>query len=83
MTLFGGKVCCVSFNNMVFKVIIFKLSKACMQMLSFLSSLMAISQSFSTDTGVKQGCDLSPKLFNLFINDISSIFFMLLVTLCL
>ena len=32
-----------------------------------------ISKSFSTDIGVKQGCVLSPKLFNFFINDISSI----------
>lgn len=34
----------------------------------------ALSQSFSTKTGVKQGCILSPTLFSLFINDLKHYF---------
>ena len=33
-----------------------------------------ITQSFSTNIGIKQGCVLRPKLFNMFINDIPSFF---------
>ena len=69
-------------EGLLFKLITNGCSKRFMRiMLSMYSSVNAsvklhqgITPSFKSSVGVKQGCNLSPTLFNIFINDISDLF---------
>ena len=65
----------ISLNNTTFRILFFNVIKVMYQSVRCSVKIgNALSQNFSTKSGVKLGCILSPTLFSLFINDLKQNF---------